>query len=118
MASPAAFVARAREVLARATDRAAHGFPSPLPWYVSGERPMIWADDGDALVSIGARDETPYIEPPVAALAVLAVNSLAALLDVVEAADALLIETERDVPPSLGACAHLRAALARLEVPE
>ena len=132
MADPATLVSRAREVLAKATDRDAHGFPPPSPWYVSGERPMIWAADGDAIVSIGARDETPYIEPPVADAIVLAVNSLAALCDVVEAAVAARVaqaeyhrakhagfESEKEARAAWAdADVALDAAIARLEVHE
>lgn len=90
-ASIPALIAEGRRLIAEATDRKAKGFPSPLPWYVSGchnmicgdDGDMIWGDDGDAITG-----PEPYFERPVANLIVLAVNALPALLDVAEAAAA------------------------------
>ena len=36
MADIPALIAEGRRLIAAATDRKAKGFPSPLPWYVSG----------------------------------------------------------------------------------
>ena len=83
-ASIPALIAEGRRLIAEATDRKAKGFPSPLPWYVSGCHNMIWGDDGDAITG-----PEPYFERPVANLIVLAVNALPALLDVAEAGDAV-----------------------------
>lgn len=80
----AEIVAEGRRLIAEATDREAKGFPSPLPWYVSGRHNMIWGDDGDAITG-----PEPYFELSVANIIVLAVNALAALLDVAEAAAAV-----------------------------
>ncbi len=76
-----ALIAEGRRLIAEATDREAKGFPSPLPWYVSGCHNMIWGDDGDAITG-----PEPYFERPVANLIVLAVNAFPALLAVAEAA--------------------------------
>lgn len=76
-------IAEGRRLIAEATDREAKGFPSPLPWYVSGRHNMIWGDDGDAITG-----PEPYFELSVANIIVLAVNALPALLDVAEAAAA------------------------------
>ena len=82
MADIPALIAEGRRLIAAATDREAKGFPSPLPWYVSGCHNMIWGDDGDAITG-----PEPYFERPVANLIAFAVNNLAALLAVAEAAD-------------------------------
>lgn len=92
----AAYVRRAREAIARAT-------PGPL----TSTRRSVYGDQ-KAFVANHANHYDVHAH-------VLAVNSLPALLDVVEAAEALLVETEHDVPPSLGACARMRSALARLK---
>ena len=107
-ASLPALIAEGRRLIAEATDRKAKGFPSPLPWYVSGCHNMIWGDDGDAITG-----PEPYFERPVANLIVFAVNNLAALLDVAEAGDALLGYHDRCGVAS-GYGDALRSALSRL----
>ena len=103
----AEIVAEGRRLIAAATDREAKGFPSPLPWYVSGCHNMIWGDDGDAITG-----PEPYFERPVANLIAFAVNNLAALLDVAEAGDAVsrsvTMAQEREAKSALG------SALSRL----
>lgn len=109
MTAPAdipALIAEGRQRIEAATDREAKGFPSPLPWYVSGCHNMIWGDDGDAITG-----PEPYFERPVANLIVFAVNNLAALLDVAEAAARDMEESAalgRGVDPALD------SALSRL----
>ena len=101
-----ALIAEGRRLIAEATDRKAKGFPSPLPWYVSGCHNMIWGDDGDAITG-----PEPYFERPVANLIVLAVNALPALLDVAEAAAAY---QEEMAALGNGVDPALSAALAKL----
>ena len=109
MTAPAdipALIAEGRRLIAAATDREAKGFPSPLPWYVSGCHNMIWGDDGDAITG-----PEPYFERPVANLIVFAVNNLAALLDVAEAA---VRGMEEDAALGRGVDPALDSALSRL----
>ena len=103
-ANPSAFVAHAREVLAKAT-------------------PGKWASGGDEVYSAKPYhvvchmcDDVPLDNDNSDAI-VLAVNSLPALLDVVEAATALLDYHDRCGMESVRG-ADVRNALARLEVPE
>ena len=99
-------IAEGRRLIAEATDREAKGFPSPLPWYVSGRHNMIWGDDGDAITG-----PEPYFERPVANLIVFAVNNLAALLDVAEAAARGM---EEDAALGRGVDPALDSALSKL----
>ena len=73
-----------RRLEEEATDRDAPGFTSPLPYFVSGSVPMVYASDGDAIVS-QMPDGTPYFESNVAAFVAFAANNLPFLLSLAAA---------------------------------